>query len=215
MSGGLPSVERSISAWARAMMCSSLEFSHFTRSSINRNSRARSADTQLSVARWLDRYSLAGAQADLVERRDGNRDLVLSRDPCHTFTLSVKVAVFRLDSGALTLLIPVSQRGRALRSASSPAQPAASGEARGAGPCLPRQYRRNQCAELADTSVIVNAVDPDLAATWPGAEGMGARPTTRANGRRTPRDRAAPWRRALRPAAARDAPDAGSRPVSP
>lgn len=31
-------------------------------------------------------------------------------------------------------------------------------------------------AELAGTNVIVNAVDPDLTATWPGAEGMGARP---------------------------------------
>jgi len=26
--------------------------------------------------------------------------------------------------------------------------------------------------------VIVNAVDPDLTATWPGAEAMGARPVT-------------------------------------
>lgn len=33
-------------------------------------------------------------------------------------------------------------------------------------------------AELADTPVIVNAVDPDLTATWPGAESMGARPVT-------------------------------------
>lgn len=31
-------------------------------------------------------------------------------------------------------------------------------------------------AELAGTRVIVNAVDPDLTATWPGAEAMGARP---------------------------------------
>ncbi len=31
-------------------------------------------------------------------------------------------------------------------------------------------------AELAETKVIVNAVDPDLTATWPGAEAMGARP---------------------------------------
>lgn len=31
-------------------------------------------------------------------------------------------------------------------------------------------------AELADTPVMVNAVDPNLTATWPGAEGMGARP---------------------------------------
>jgi NAD(P)-dependent dehydrogenase (short-subunit alcohol dehydrogenase family) len=31
-------------------------------------------------------------------------------------------------------------------------------------------------AELAETPVIVNAVDPDLTATWPGAESMGARP---------------------------------------
>jgi NAD(P)-dependent dehydrogenase (short-subunit alcohol dehydrogenase family) len=31
-------------------------------------------------------------------------------------------------------------------------------------------------AELAGTPVIVNAVDPDLTATWPGAEAMGARP---------------------------------------
>ncbi|WP_042366422.1 SDR family NAD(P)-dependent oxidoreductase [Streptacidiphilus neutrinimicus] len=30
-------------------------------------------------------------------------------------------------------------------------------------------------AELADTSVVVNAVCPDLTATWPGAETMGAR----------------------------------------
>ncbi len=33
-------------------------------------------------------------------------------------------------------------------------------------------------AELADTPVIVNAVDPNLTATWPGAEQMGARPVT-------------------------------------
>jgi NAD(P)-dependent dehydrogenase (short-subunit alcohol dehydrogenase family) len=32
-------------------------------------------------------------------------------------------------------------------------------------------------AELAATSVIINAVDPNLTATWPGAEQMGARPT--------------------------------------
>ena len=31
-------------------------------------------------------------------------------------------------------------------------------------------------AEFDGTSVIVNAVDPDLTATWPGAETMGARP---------------------------------------
>ena len=31
-------------------------------------------------------------------------------------------------------------------------------------------------AELEDTPVIVNAVDPDLTATYPGAEAMGARP---------------------------------------
>jgi len=31
-------------------------------------------------------------------------------------------------------------------------------------------------AELARTPVLVNAVDPDLTATWPGAESMGARP---------------------------------------
>lgn len=31
-------------------------------------------------------------------------------------------------------------------------------------------------AELAGTPVIINAVDPDLTATWPGAETMGARP---------------------------------------
>lgn len=31
-------------------------------------------------------------------------------------------------------------------------------------------------AEWADTPLIVNAVDPDLTATWPGAESMGARP---------------------------------------
>jgi NAD(P)-dependent dehydrogenase (short-subunit alcohol dehydrogenase family) len=31
-------------------------------------------------------------------------------------------------------------------------------------------------AELADSPVVVNAVDPDLTATWPGAEQMGARP---------------------------------------
>jgi NAD(P)-dependent dehydrogenase (short-subunit alcohol dehydrogenase family) len=33
-------------------------------------------------------------------------------------------------------------------------------------------------AELADTPVIVNAVDPNLTATWPGAEQLGARPVT-------------------------------------
>jgi len=33
-------------------------------------------------------------------------------------------------------------------------------------------------AELAATPVIVNAVDPDLTATWPGAEAMGARPVS-------------------------------------
>jgi NAD(P)-dependent dehydrogenase (short-subunit alcohol dehydrogenase family) len=33
-------------------------------------------------------------------------------------------------------------------------------------------------AELDDTPIIVNAVDPDLTATWPGAEQMGARPTS-------------------------------------
>jgi NAD(P)-dependent dehydrogenase (short-subunit alcohol dehydrogenase family) len=31
-------------------------------------------------------------------------------------------------------------------------------------------------AELADTPIIINAVDPDLTATWPGAEATGARP---------------------------------------
>lgn len=31
-------------------------------------------------------------------------------------------------------------------------------------------------AELGNTPVIVNAVDPSLTATWPGAEAMGARP---------------------------------------
>ena len=31
-------------------------------------------------------------------------------------------------------------------------------------------------AEFDGTSVIVNAVDPDLTATWPGAETMGAQP---------------------------------------
>ncbi|HVM67475.1 MAG TPA: SDR family NAD(P)-dependent oxidoreductase [Acidimicrobiales bacterium] len=31
-------------------------------------------------------------------------------------------------------------------------------------------------AELSGTRVMVNAVDPDLTATWPGAEAMGARP---------------------------------------
>jgi NAD(P)-dependent dehydrogenase (short-subunit alcohol dehydrogenase family) len=31
-------------------------------------------------------------------------------------------------------------------------------------------------AELAESPVIVNAVDPDLTSTWPGAEAMGARP---------------------------------------
>ena len=31
-------------------------------------------------------------------------------------------------------------------------------------------------AELADTSILVNAVCPGLTATWPGAEQMGARP---------------------------------------
>jgi NAD(P)-dependent dehydrogenase (short-subunit alcohol dehydrogenase family) len=33
-------------------------------------------------------------------------------------------------------------------------------------------------AELADSPIIVNAVDPYLTATWPGAEQMGARPIT-------------------------------------
>ncbi len=33
-------------------------------------------------------------------------------------------------------------------------------------------------AELGGTPVIVNAVDPDLTATWPGAESMGARPVS-------------------------------------
>jgi NAD(P)-dependent dehydrogenase (short-subunit alcohol dehydrogenase family) len=33
-------------------------------------------------------------------------------------------------------------------------------------------------AELADTPILVNAVCPGLTATWPGAEGMGARPVT-------------------------------------
>jgi NAD(P)-dependent dehydrogenase (short-subunit alcohol dehydrogenase family) len=33
-------------------------------------------------------------------------------------------------------------------------------------------------AELASAPVIINAVDPDLTATWPGAETMGARPVT-------------------------------------
>jgi NAD(P)-dependent dehydrogenase (short-subunit alcohol dehydrogenase family) len=31
-------------------------------------------------------------------------------------------------------------------------------------------------AELENTPVIVNAVDPGLTATWPGAEARGARP---------------------------------------
>jgi NAD(P)-dependent dehydrogenase (short-subunit alcohol dehydrogenase family) len=31
-------------------------------------------------------------------------------------------------------------------------------------------------AEWADTPIMVNAVDPDLTATWPGAEAMGGRP---------------------------------------
>jgi NAD(P)-dependent dehydrogenase (short-subunit alcohol dehydrogenase family) len=31
-------------------------------------------------------------------------------------------------------------------------------------------------AELADTNVLINSVCPGLTATWPGAEGMGARP---------------------------------------
>jgi NAD(P)-dependent dehydrogenase (short-subunit alcohol dehydrogenase family) len=31
-------------------------------------------------------------------------------------------------------------------------------------------------AELADTPVVINAVDPNLTATWMGAESMGARP---------------------------------------
>jgi NAD(P)-dependent dehydrogenase (short-subunit alcohol dehydrogenase family) len=35
-------------------------------------------------------------------------------------------------------------------------------------------------AELAATSVIVNAVCPGLTATYPGAEGMGARPVAQA-----------------------------------
>lgn len=33
-------------------------------------------------------------------------------------------------------------------------------------------------AELHGTPLIVNAVDPDLTATWPGAKAMGARPVT-------------------------------------
>jgi len=33
-------------------------------------------------------------------------------------------------------------------------------------------------AELAETPIIVNAVDPHLTATWPGAENMGARPVS-------------------------------------
>jgi NAD(P)-dependent dehydrogenase (short-subunit alcohol dehydrogenase family) len=33
-------------------------------------------------------------------------------------------------------------------------------------------------AELAGTPIIVNAVDPGLTATWPGAENMGARPAS-------------------------------------
>ena len=33
-------------------------------------------------------------------------------------------------------------------------------------------------AELADSPIVVNAVDPDLTATWPGAEQMGARPAS-------------------------------------
>jgi NAD(P)-dependent dehydrogenase (short-subunit alcohol dehydrogenase family) len=31
-------------------------------------------------------------------------------------------------------------------------------------------------AELAESPVLINAVDPNLTATWPGAESMGARP---------------------------------------
>jgi NAD(P)-dependent dehydrogenase (short-subunit alcohol dehydrogenase family) len=33
-------------------------------------------------------------------------------------------------------------------------------------------------AEWADTPLMINAVDPDLTATWPGAENMGARPAS-------------------------------------
>lgn len=33
-------------------------------------------------------------------------------------------------------------------------------------------------AELAETSILINAVCPGLTATWPGAEEMGARPVT-------------------------------------
>jgi NAD(P)-dependent dehydrogenase (short-subunit alcohol dehydrogenase family) len=33
-------------------------------------------------------------------------------------------------------------------------------------------------AELAESSILVNAVCPGLTATWPGAEAMGARPVT-------------------------------------
>ncbi len=33
-------------------------------------------------------------------------------------------------------------------------------------------------SDIADTPVIVNAVDPNLTATWPGAEQTGARPVT-------------------------------------
>lgn len=33
-------------------------------------------------------------------------------------------------------------------------------------------------AELAGSPIMINAVDPDLTATWPGAEAMGARPVS-------------------------------------
>ena len=33
-------------------------------------------------------------------------------------------------------------------------------------------------AELAETPIIINAIDPDLTATWPGAEASGARPAS-------------------------------------
>lgn len=46
-------------------------------------------------------------------------------------------------------------------------------------------------AELADSPVLVTAVDPDLTATWPGAEAMGARPAAeKRGGRRLGRDTA-------------------------
>ena len=50
-------------------------------------------------------------------------------------------------------------------------------------------------AELADAPVIINAVDPSLTATWPGAETMGARPVTEQRARDQSLGRHPPRRR--------------------